>query len=94
MTDNAELQRRQSESNEAHIERLRSVLRSRRAEAQAELEAKHHLEDTISAMSASGAPKMSLSELHRLRTQVCRRLGEARGQVELAEAHLVIALNR
>lgn len=94
MTDNTELQQRKSESSEAHIERLRVILRARREEAQAEFEAKRHLEDTIRAMASSGAPATSRNELHRLLSQVCRRLGAARGQVDIAESHLVLALNR
>lgn len=94
MTDNAELQQRKSESNHAHIERLKSILRARRAEAQAEFEAKRHIEDTLRALSASGAPASTHSELHRLLSQVCRRLGAACGQVDIAESHLVLALNR
>ena len=51
MTNNAELQQQEHENNEAHIERLRGIVRSRREEAQRELEAKRHLEKTINGMS-------------------------------------------
>ena len=40
MTDNGELQQRKHESNEVHLERLKGILRERRAQAQAELELK------------------------------------------------------
>lgn len=94
MTNNTELQQRKHESNEVHLERLKGILRERRAQAQAEFEGKRHLEDTIRAMATVGAPAANLNELHRLLSQVCRRLGAARGQVDIAESYLVIALNR
>jgi hypothetical protein len=94
MTNNAELQQQEHESNEAHIERLQGIVRSRREEAQRELDGKRHLERTINAMSMTRAPASSTNGLHRLLAQTCTRLGVARGQVEIAEAHLVSALNR
>ena len=94
MTNNAELQQQRNESNEAHIERLRGILRARREEAQREFEGRRHLEETIRVMSTNRAPASTRSELHRLLAQTCTRLGVARGQVDIAESHLVIALNR
>ena len=94
MTNNAELQQQKHESNEAHIERMRGIVHGRREEAQRELESKRYLEETIRAVSASRAPASTTNGLHRLLAQTCTRLGVARGQVEIAEAHLVIALNR
>ena len=94
MTNNAELQQQAHESNEAHIERLQGIVRSRREEAQRELESKRYLEETIRAMSTSRAPASTQNDLHRLLAQTCTRLGVARGQVDIAESHLVIALNR
>ena len=45
-------------------------------------------------MTASGASAASRNELHRELGRVCLRLGMARGQVDIAESYLVIALNR
>lgn len=94
MTSNAELQQQEHESDGAHIERLKGIVRSRREEAQRELEGRRYLEETIRVISTSRAPASTLNELHRLLGQSCTRLGVARGQVDIAEAHLVIALNR
>ncbi|MDP1918888.1 MAG: hypothetical protein Q8L14_21745 [Myxococcales bacterium] len=94
MTDNGELQQRKHESNEVHLERLKGILRERRAQAQAELELKRHLEDSIRVMTASGASAAARNELHRELGRVCLRLGTARGQVDIAESYLVLALNR
>ncbi len=94
MTNNAELQQQEHESNEAQIERLRGIVRGRREEAQRELESKRYLEETIRVVSTSRAPASTTNGLHRLLAQTCTRLGIARGMVDIAEAHLVIALNR
>lgn len=93
MTSNGELQQRVKESNEAHIERLRDVVRERKETAQSAYELKRHLEDTILAATKSGAAAATRNELHRALRKACFDLGVARGQVDVAESYLVIALN-
>lgn len=93
MTSNVELQRVQGEKQAEYLERLRAALRARRADAQAEYELKRHLDDTLVAMRQSGAPSSARIELQKQLTQTCIRLGAARGQVDIAESLLVVALN-
>ena len=94
MTSNSELQQKVKETNESHIERLRDIVRERKESAQSAYELKRHLEDTILAAEKSGASATTRNELHRALRKACFDLGTARGQVDIAESYLVLALNR
>lgn len=92
--DNTQLEKKATESNAAHLERVRATLKERRQAAQDALELKRHLEEALAVAVRGGAAPPVRAEMMRALQQACRRLGVARGMVDITEAHLVVALNR
>ncbi|MFT3714037.1 MAG: hypothetical protein QM817_40770 [Archangium sp.] len=93
MTSYEAVQRLKGEAVADYIERLRDLLRARKADEQAEFELKRHLEETVRVLAMSKAPASVRNEMHRHLTTVCHRLGTLRGQVHIIESLLVTALN-
>jgi hypothetical protein len=88
------IQQTSPSSNEKHISLLREQLAAAKANANAELTMKRHLEETLEMMRKSKTSLSSRIEIQRYLSLCCNRLGAANAHEDNLTQRLVDALNR